>query len=551
MRAWLNKNKVLLGVAIVLMAFLLSQGVHQIYHQDEYRWIEIIPDSHAAGGDVHPPINLGLLKLTAYLFGYDNLRVMPAFFAVLNLVLLYFVSKKISSNRSIALLASFLFAFNTYSLIAGLQIDIDGAVLPFFVLASYNAYLRINDRKNLWLPLFILSLIGGFLTKLSFLIFFGSLVVDYYIAHKKEYGFNIKKLALLIGGAIAFFGVSALVFYFITPYKFNNVLKYAEGFRSLDIASRAYLDLIFKIIKSMAFLSPLLFLPILFSALKSELRHKYRFWLIYLFFSLIFYTVLFDFTTLTIERYFTFMIVPAAIIAAEVLYPFFKNLKARKEYAMVAGTAIVFLLISWVILSLTHVALPLNPKLAYFEHFKSLDLRFLIPFTGGSGPIGFYFSAAFIFAFWLISLGAFVGYFIFKKEQGKRFLIVIVVGGLIYNVFFISEFLRGTLYGSVPTIARQSLDYVNANSDIKQVITYYDIAPYDLRASGKYFSRFYTAPKRDYTAKLTNFRGHYMVVDFPAIGKDSLYWQLLQRCPIIKRFDDKEIHSYIFDCRNI
>ncbi len=551
MPTWFNKNNVLLGLAILLMSFLLSRGVHQIYHQDEYRWIQIIPDSTIAGGDVHPPVNLTLLRVTARLFGYYELRVLPAFFAILNLILVYFVVKKLSGNKSVALLASFLFAFNTYSLIAGLQIDIDGAIMPFFVLASYNAYLRLNDNKRLWTPLFILSVIGGFLTKLSFLIFFGSLIVDYYFAHRHEHNFRLKNMLTLAGGGLVLFGLVGLAFYLLSPDKFLNVLAYAKGFKSFDLGSRAYLDLGFKVMKSFAFLSPLLFVPILYTALKADLRNRYRFWLIYLFFNFIFYTVLFDFSTLTIERYFMFMVAPAAIITAEVIYPFFKSLRERMTRIVLAGTIIATSALAALILSLYHVVLPLNPKIAYFQHFKAFDLRFLIPFTGGSGPIGFYFSALFIFVFWLLTFVAFVGYWLGRKPWASACLVVIVVLGFIYNALFITEFLWGKFYGSVPNIARASVSYVNSNPDITQVITYYDIAPYDLRDSGKYYSRFYTSPKRDYTPKITNFRGHYMIVDFPAIDKDSLYWRLIERCALIKEFQDKQIHSYIFDCRSV
>lgn len=142
----------------------------------------------------------------------------------------------------------------------------------------------------------------------------------------------------------------------------------------------------------------------------------------------------------------------------------------------------------------------------------------------------------------------FAGHFLWRQKQNVL-LTVFVVAGLIYNALFIVEFLQGQLYGSVPNIARQTVNYVNASPEIKKIITYYDIAPWDLRRSGKYYSRFYTAPTRDYAQKLTNYRGHYMVLDFPAIDKSSLYWRLLERCPVIKEFVDKKIHSYIFDCR--
>ena len=494
---------------------------------------------------------LTLLKVTAHLFGYNNLRALSAFFALLNLILVYFVSKKLGGTKGIALFTAFLFAFNCYSLIAGLQLDIDGALMPFFVLLAYNAYLRLDDNKRLWGAILIIALIGGFLSKLSFVIFLSALIIDYYFAHKNEPNFQFKRILAFVGSGVGVALFLSAVFYVISPDRFHNIVSYAyvRAFGNFNFASRAYMDLIFKIVKSIVFLSPILALPVVYAACKPDFFKKYRLLFIYLALSFLFYAVIFNFSTLTIEKYFMFMIAPAAIIAGEVLFPFLISLKNKATYPFVMITAGLGTIAAKLIVSLPHDVLPLNPKIAYFEHFKHLDLKFLIPFTGGSGPIGFYFSALFIFCFWAVVAVCLAGHYF--RPHWQTWMRIALIVGLIYNGFFVAEFLYGSTYGSVPVIAKESVDYINQNPSIHQVITYYDIAPYDLRLSGKYFSRFYTAPTRDYTAKLTNFRGYYMVVDFPAIGKDTLYWHLLERCPIIKQFDDKEIHSYIFDCHNL
>ena len=97
-------------------------------------------------------------------------------------------------------------------------------------------------------------------------------------------------------------------------------------------------------------------------------------------------------------------------------------------------------------------------------------------------------------------------------------------------------------------ISKETIKYVNSSDDIKEVITYYDIGAYYLRLNGKYSSRFYTAPARDYMKKLDQFKGHYMIVDFPAIDKNGRYWPLIERCPLVQKFQDKKIESYVFNC---
>ena len=120
-----------------------------------------------------------------------------------------------------------------------------------------------------------------------------------------------------------------------------------------------------------------------------DILNKYRIWFLYLFFNLLFYLVLFDFATLTVERYFMFLIIPSVLISAHVIYDLLERQPVNKRIYVIAG--VVFVLLSYVVLSLPHDVLPLNPKEAYVDKVKSLEFNFLIPFTGGSGPSGFYF----------------------------------------------------------------------------------------------------------------------------------------------------------------
>ena len=158
MTSILKNNKWLL---IIFAAFVFTRflGLGQIYHQDEYRWASIANPFFEELGSPHPPLPEYLYKFAGKFFGFDNLRVVPLFFSFLNLILIYFVLLKISRNNrpirnltgesrpkgaeKIALTAVGLFAVNIYSLIANLQIDIDGAILPFFNLlgAFANFYI--------------------------------------------------------------------------------------------------------------------------------------------------------------------------------------------------------------------------------------------------------------------------------------------------------------------------------------------------------------------------------------------------------------------------
>ena len=87
----------------------------------------------------------------------------------------------------------------------------------------------------------------------------------------------------------------------------------------------------------------------------------------------------------------------------------------NKRIYVIAG--VVFVLLSYVVLSLPHDVLPLNPKEAYVDKVKSLEFNFLIPFTGGSGPSGFYFSALFILLAWIIACISLLGVILKHKNN--------------------------------------------------------------------------------------------------------------------------------------
>ena len=508
-----------LVLVLVGFLFLLFLGFGQVYHQDEYRWVEMVLKIHDNPVD-HPPMAPFLYGIVVRLFGDASLRLVPALMGLANMVLVYLVSVRLSARRRVGILAAFLFASCSYSLIASLQIDIDGAVLPFFVLASVYCYLRAQEGNRLWLLVLAVALAGGFLTKLSFVLCAGAIAMDYAMSVRAARSW-------LFSGA---------------------VIAHARDFNLFNFASRAYLDLVFKVLKSFVLLSPLLALPAMAGFFMREVRRRYRLWYLFLLFNFIFYLVIFDFSTLTVERYFMFLIAPCAVIAADVLYRWWtKTSRQPNQVALAVGVA---LLIGTLALALPHTILPQYPKIAFVNAVRSLDFSFLLPITGGSGPAGLYVSARFILWMGAASMGALAGWRYMHRYR-SFFLALFIACGLLSSLVITQEYLVGGLYGDVSKLVRQTVAYVNANPDIKHVGTYYDIGLYDLQASGKYANRFYLAPNRDYAHGIQTFRGHYMVVDFPKVDNSHPYLQAIQRCPVIKTFTEREIQSYVYDCTKL
>ncbi|OGN22176.1 MAG: hypothetical protein A2918_03385 [Candidatus Yanofskybacteria bacterium RIFCSPLOWO2_01_FULL_42_49] len=557
------KNNYWLWLLVLLFIATRFLGLDQLYHQDEYRWVSQVYTAEFGEVDSpHPPIMQSTLSLVGKMFGYDNLRVVPFVFGILNLLLIYAVSLKITDNRKIAYLSSGLYVISVYGLIANLMIDIDGAVLPFFVLLTYYFYIRTvkDGDKKFILPLAVV-IIAGLLTKLSFVIFVGALAIEYLwtLYDKGKFTQEIKRAGLILGISGVFIA-GLYLFYGKTDPRF---VEYSTNFKIFDFASRAYFELLLRLVKFFIWFSPLLFLPMVYglfsagggSALpgegpvhsrvsvggKKDFFIKYRIWYIYTLFNFIFYLVIFDFARLPIERYFMFIIAPAVIISGHVIYSLLSGLDKKRLLLSILGFAVLLAFT----LFIAHDIVPLNPKEAYVQKVKDLDFNFLIPMTGGSGPIGFYVSAQFVLWIWAVG---FLWLLFNKKKLAIAFFVVFGVG---YNLLLSSENLMGAFYGSVNNITKASVERVVNDEEINDVVTYYDAGVYYLKIADKYTGRFYTAPSRDYSQRLTYHRGYYMIVDFPAIDKNSLYWKLISRCELNKKFTDKYIDSYIFDCRSL
>ena len=568
-------NKKIWIFVLVASVFLAARlpAVQQIYHQDEYKWA-MQADPVSDWASPHPPMGKQTLRFTGNILGFENLRFAPLLFSFLCLALIYLTIKKITKKTRVALLGAFLFSINVYSVIASLQIDIDGAILPFFILLTYYAYLNLlTENKKFWWVVFGIGIAGGFLTKLSFFIFVGALVADYVITIYYSGQLNIKRVAAKGLKFAVIFALLVTAYYYLNPSGTNRVIEYGRHFNSLNFASRAYFELAFKILKSLVWLSPLLLLPVIAGLLNRDVIKRYRFWYIYLFFNLLFYIVLFDFAKLTVERYLMFLIIPCCIISAGVLGELTEGFSWRKEYRKIFLISLAFVLFSAVILSIPHSVLPLDPKINYVNHIKNLDFNFLIPFTGGSGPVGFYFSAQYILWSWigavmLLALGLLLksgkpcSRFsdcdeVAKKTsenslRGKqKFILGFMIFGIGYNILFLNEYLFGGLFGSVPNVAKASVQYVLDNPEIKDVTTYYDTGNYYLILADKSAGRFFTAPSRDYSPRFNAYKGYYMVVDFPAIDRNGRYWPFLERCKLDKQFNDKYVNSYIFNCTDI
>jgi hypothetical protein len=234
-----------------------------------------------------------------------------------------------------------------------------------------------------------LAIIGGFLTKLSFILCVAALAIDWswgrFSLTRVNWGKIIKRAVVIV----PWFLILAGGIYWFFSTNFATVITYAGHFKIFNCSERAYGDMGFKIIKSLLLASPLLLFSGLLAFTDGKLRRQYRFWWIYTGINIVFYLLIFDFTRLTIERYLMFMIAPLCIVGAEVVYKMvyslqftvygLKQISGRRWLAIGVGAYLLML-----ILIIPHDVIPLNPKSAYFDRITLGELNFLIRSEGAS-----------------------------------------------------------------------------------------------------------------------------------------------------------------------
>ncbi len=543
----------------IVLVFLFSHflGLGQIYHQDEYKWAMIVnPVFGLESASNHPPLVALLYRLTGQLFGYDHLRILSLVFGALTLALAFLLAQKLYGRRAAILTGVFLLV-SVYNFIASLQIDIDGALLPFFGLAAVYAFYQIDfssrEKNNyLWGGILLLAIVGGFLVKLSFILWLAALATEYFLLYRPRPKTWLK-LAAYFGGAVLLTGlVVFLINAFFPLAQVSRFLLYVKNFPLLNLADRHWGQVGFLTLKSLLLASPLLLGGYL---LLDRGWRRYRFWLIFLIYNLLFYLVIFDFSSRTIERYFMFLIIPSAIIGGSLIADELAVLKTRRFWLKLTAAILVLAGGAWFLLNQPARVLPLIPKTAYLAQLKTFNFNFLIPITGGSGPIGFYVLASLALSFFAVAFLAILVFRLVKKSSFKQWLLIIFLAvGLIYNVVLDAEFLSGWFYGQADVMAKKALNFVIANSEIKEAITYYDTGGYELNISGKYSEerRFYTNEmfQEENQQLFDRYKGYYLVVDFPKIAEDSFYWQHFNACRTDFSVSDKKISAYVFDCRS-
>jgi 4-amino-4-deoxy-L-arabinose transferase-like glycosyltransferase len=556
-----NFSKLLLAVGIIILFFAVRlPGIDHPYHQDEYKWPIIVnPALTEPGGIPHPPLGEFIYRQSGYLVGYDNFRVVPLFFGVCNLLLIFLIVRRRVSSRA-AFIASAIFSISFFSVLASLMVDTDGQIMPFFMLLLFYAYDRFRESrltisKFRWILAVILFSVLGLLVKVSFIIAIVAVICDFcwHFGPKKIWqlyrAYFIGSIILFIGGFVGLLFFAQLVFPF---FNLSWSLNYWAHF--VNFTHRNYLQITIQCLKSLLYISPLLvFLPML---ARGQTLSRLSIFVWYIIIGLGFYLVPFDFSLGALDRYFQFLVIPLSVITGAVISDYWDEVHrlSRKKVLISMVVLAVFLLVLFMIQLYPHAAPPQHPKTEWFSRILSLHWNFVFPFSGGSGPLGFYISFLFMGLAWISCGILYLGSRIPRlKKYSSLALISILSVGLLYNLVFIEEYQFGKINGSAKELVSELVAVIAADDQIKMVTTYNDNGGNELMKTGKYRKRLYTDPQFNLDEKIATLvknKEHYLVIDIPRMDPNSVYASYFASCEVAYQRVSGKITGSIYDCRD-
>lgn len=545
----IHRSMMVLLLILAVFTLIRLPGLDLPYHQDEWKNAHMVRVGIEGGLSAHPPLMELIYTWSGAIFGADNLRLMPLVFGVLSAWLLYVVVRRRVSVAA-ACWATGLYAISMYGVLASLMLDMDGTILPAFFLAAVYAYDRFMDadmqRKKRWLAILFGVIALGCMTKLSFVLVPGALLLDYLWSMRERFTARLLAYAAafcVIGAAFLAIAL-AVADWFMPAFDLAPTISHATSY--VRFQGRGYMQIIIQAVKAVFYLSPLLlFAP--FLATKEDLE-KNRIFIIYGILGFIFYFILFDFSQGALDKYLMYSIVPLAALSGTALAGVFAH-RERIRMRMGVLIGLISSVILVVLAFLPHEVIPLYPKTAWPHAVATGHWNILMPFTGGNGPLGFYMSFLFMAgAFFISAVIILIATMYPRFRTGMVTALVIV--GISYNAFFIQEYFWGSMYGSSSAVLAESIAYIEQDPNAPSIITHADAGAYELNTIGKYAGRFYAVPayQEEHRERFLQHDGWYLVVDVPLLSDGGFYRPYFDACTTLFETQSGVIKGYVYDC---
>lgn len=547
-----KKEYVFLVLLVAVFLFLRLPAIHFPYYQDEYKWpLYAYNIGYEPGSVPHPPLSEFIYRLTGQVFTENDFRFTPLIFSIGNLLLLYIYVRR-KYGISPAIWATSFFTLSFYGVLASLTIDTDGAILPFFFLLSlvfYEIFYSSSGKKRAIFGLLMgASMILGLLVKISSALGIIAIVLDFIIKerHKITKKYLVNFLMIFGGFVLVLAGLLFVSRFVFEGFSMDKAFAYWDTFVR-SFWDRNFFQTGIQFVKAILYTSPFF----IFIGLSSIYPYRKELSLHHIFIAigLVFYLFAFDFSIGALDRYFAFWVIPLSVIAGVVASGVVREIGSIKKPYILFMTLLLFVVS--LVQKLPQAVPPLHPKAEWIDRILSFKWNFLYPFSGGSGPSGFYISFMFIGLCWIVGFFLFVWYTRSRESLKPTLFAMFVLLGFVYNSAFIEEYLLGSNNGSSPRLTINAVEFIKNNPEIDKVIVYNDMGGYSVKQTGKYFRRMYAVPafEEEYRETLGKYSGHLLYVDVPKIYTNSVYSEYIDSCEVIYTERDKYITAKVLDCR--
>lgn len=576
-----NKKNYLILFLLLLLAFLIRIPNQTFPFFGDEAWHDFVKfhkgailsvEYESMNGEntllIDPPLTGWFYLAYSSIFGFSTiiLRSTSLIFGLINILLIYFLAKKVFNTKTAAL-SVFLAVISFWHVIESYILDRDGNFLIFFYLLIILLYVFYRETKNkryLWLGATIsvfymfIKVSGALITAILFLIILYDNKIFQEIWNNKKHIFNLnlylkssfKKafleifpfvLANIVSYAVFFAGV-----YFLNKPFFNSLLAQEAiplEFFTAEWTLSAGREIIYLIIYGSPLLLGLSVLSLLYFNKKKML---FLFWLLVpiIAYSKIPYAG-------ALERYLSVIIPPLCILGGSFLAEL-SIYKKGKMLLLGAASILYFILLN--ILSAIPVKYLSHNISEYALQVTVLKWGFLFPFYGVGGP-------AFLIPFFILGMsfilcGIFfilVVFFIKRKNIFYFFLILFIAIGLSFNLYIIQELNLAVHTPNIRTGFNQILselpkeDSTLIYTNIGALKTYDAIEREYVLIKFSQKDKFYLD---NILASITEKGGAVYLLDFPKRFENSKVYEIITRnCRLRKEIKDKQvIIGIIYDC---
>jgi 4-amino-4-deoxy-L-arabinose transferase-like glycosyltransferase len=573
-------NKKWLFIFILLFLFALFLRIPNLnfpFFGDE-AWHEFVKFNKGGFPSVHydsiksqneilvdPPLTGWFYLLYSSIFGFSTviLRSTSLLFALINILLVYFLAKKIF-NKKTALFSVFLIAFSYWHCFESYILDRDGNFLMFFYLiliVLYVFYRETKERKFLWTGaiismIYVLIKISGVLILgvIGLMILYDNKIFSEIWKNRFNVRtYDVKKFKKSLFEMLPFIILNILAYLLLFEataffnYPYYELLHMQEALSFEFFTGGFAQSLGREIIYLLLYGSPLLIGLTLLSLTKfNKKKLLFLFWILVpiIIYSKVPYAG-------ALERYLSVIIPALCILGGN----FLSEIKWDRTYKkiLVIGGLFYFILLN--LFSFMKFEYLMHSIKEYFIRAATFNWDFLFPFYGAGGP-------AFLLPFWAIAVSIWLSFIFltvsimfYKKKKIFYFCFIsfLAISGA-FSLYVLQEFNFSLHTPSVNRGFNELLDELNYETssvvytNIGAIRIYHDdsIKFVPLRCPKKN-----TLCLDKYGELIRRFGGAAYIIDFPKRFENSQYYDLLEdNCELREKITDNEaVLGYIYDCK--